>query len=538
MDLHYRLIKNIMKKVLLFGALAAGLLAASCTKSEVTVTPETEGVGQKLVIGLSSGKDALKVKSGRPLLSEAAGQEIQNIDLYFVNSTTSQVEVVKKIGPAEWANAVPYGSDGAAGGMKLEVNLKASNGESLAANTEYTVYAVGYSTDDVFTNSEIEKGDAWTAKNALFHATSANGEADEIFAGQAGIYSKQETADDGSTLSYLTTSATGTVSETPVVVLNRQVAGITGYFTNIPAEMNGTPATLRLLAVKKYKKLNFMSLYGGETVTGNAAKTFIVNGSELAGTAAEDFIAGGPNAGKKGFVVYEMDLADWFKFGGSTGRATFADCDLNGDGYVGYLDALCYVYNQGEGTTADYFTDEVLANWSQDLKGQNGNQKLEEFWVNHNMEADPSHPQQLVAGSMFAGKFVIPFDQQTGVNTLELQLLDKDGKILTSWNVAIPSGEKNTADIAADNTPTGVIISKDESDYVYSIYRNHMYSLGSKGLNVDPENPGENPDDPDPKPDPDPDDDEDGDTPQDLTQNNLQIHVNDRWEIIHDMVID
>ena len=42
------------------------------------------------------------------------------------------------------------------------------------------------------------------------------------------------------------------------------------------------------------------------------------------------------------YVVYEVNLADWFKYGGDTGRSTFADCDISGatlvleyDGYEG-----------------------------------------------------------------------------------------------------------------------------------------------------------------------------------------------------------
>ena len=64
-------------------------------------------------------------------------------------------------------------------------------------------------------------------------------------------------------------------------------------------------------------------------------------------------------------------------------------------------------------------------------------------------------------------------------------------------------------------------------------------SLASCGGGDEP-GPGPDPD-PDPTPDPKPDPDPDGptpDEPQTLQQRNLQIHVNDRWEIIHDMVID
>ena len=109
--------------------------------------------------------------------------------------------------------------------------------------------------------------------------------------------------------------------------------------------------------------------------------------------------------------------------------------------------------------------------------------------------------------------------------------------ILKNWNVKVD--QMTTAE--TQTTPTGTVAKPDESYYVYNIYRNHMYSLGSKGLDYDPDQPGLDPEDPDPdpKPEPDPDDPDSPDDPQDLnTTMDLQIHVNDQWEIIHNMEID
>lgn len=516
-----------MRKIFIFGAAVAALVAVSCSKTEVSVGTDAETAGQKLIIGLSSGSDALTVKSGRPLLSEAAGQEIQNIDLYFVTADgTPTVSLVKKITPAEWENALPYGTTEAAGGMKLEVNLKGSNGEALTDGA-YTVYAVGYSTDDAYTHFSANKDAEWDATK--FYSTTT-GDADEVFAGEANIWAKTETTDNGS-ISYLASKADGTSADVPQVVLNRQVAGITGYFTNIPAEVNGVaPAKLRLIASKKYSQLNFIYLdptKGGthETVPGTV--NYVVNGSKPATKENLPYYA----STNEGYKVYEIDLAQWFKFGAETGRTDFSDCDINGDGVVGYLDALCYVYNvtdEADLETAGYSAD----TWATDYKGENGKKALSEFWQNYNMVADQTHPQQLVAGSVFAGKFVIPFDLTPDVNTLELQLLDAEGKVLTNWNVQ--NNDLNTT--GSVESATGVTPATTENAKVYNIYRNHMYSLGTKGLNVDPDE--EDPENPDPKPEPDPDPDPDPDQPQDLQQRVLQIHVNDRWEIIHDMVID
>ena len=216
--------------------------------------------------------------------------------------------------------------------------------------------------------------------------------------------------------------------------------------------------------------------------------------------------------------------------------------DINGDGYVGYLDAICHVYKKsGDDAKAVTGLDDIDgANWSEDIEDEINHEKLETFWKNANV----SHKQQLVAGSVFAGKFVIPFKSKENTNTLELQLLDASGNVLTNWNVRVPEDELYVSGTNPEPS-TGVDVTTglaDDTQSIYNIYRNHMYSLGSKGLINDNTDAGEDPDpsdpDPDPKPEPDTDTDPDGDHPQDLTQNNLLIHVNDQWEIIHHMEID
>ena len=521
-----------MKKVLTFAAAAAALLAASCTKTGVTAGTGQEE-GQKLIIGLSSGSDALTVKSGRPLLSEEAGQDIQEIKLYFVDSE-SNIDVVKTVSEAEWALSTEYGSADAAGGRKLEVTLKASNGESLEDGT-YTVYAVGYS-DNSYTFPMPAKGEKWDA--AKFYATPVTG-VEEVFAGQSTIYAKTSAEANGATHKYLTASENGSSTDTPVVVLNRQVAGITGYFTNIPVSANGsTPAKLRLVASRAYTQLNFINLYGSETVPSTSVN-YVVNGSVQKTAENIPYYA----SSDKGYVVYEMNLSDWFQFGTDKTYTSFADCDINGDGYVGYLDAICHVYKKtGDDAKAITSFDDISdagKNWNEDIYDNTSHNKLSDFWTNP--LSTEENPQQLVAGSVFAGKFVIPFNLVQNVKTLELQVVAEDGTVLGYWNVRVNSSELNNSTV---ELPTGVTSEGTETQETYNIYRNHMYSLGSKGLNLDPDDSGDDdPDDPDdeypdPKPEPDPDTDPDPDQPQSLKTTNLLIHVNDRWEIIHDMVID
>ena len=492
----------IMKKNLLFLGLAAGMLLASCSKTSVgTGDLPSASDDQKLLIGISSGSNSLTVKGGRPLLSQAPGQDIQNIKLYFVKEGGS-IALEKTVTETEWANAVDYDK-----GKAIEVSLKKSNNENLA-DGKYTVYAVGYSTDEtVYTLGNPNNSGSWKGDN--FYVTTEN-EAEEIFAGEAVVYAKTT---EGK--SYLTSEEDGDAS----VILNRQVAGVTGYFTNIPAEVAGvSPVSLRLVASNKMTKLIFKDLYGSETTT-ESTVNYVTNGSDQVKPADAKFYDG-----NDAYVVYDMKLSDWFKY-----TTNFSECDLDKDGYVGYKDAQLHVY---KGSLPGNFD-----NWSTDKEGTSDNtQPLSNFWVNPNA-AD----QQLVAGSVFAGKFVIPFQRPNDDhNTLELQLMGDNNVILKIWNVAVPEDEVNDGTAAVPPVGGVSTSSTDLSMYIYNIYRNHMYSLGSKGLNVpDDGGDGEDPDpDPDPLPEPDPDE-PDPDDPQDLnTAQDLLIHVNDQWEIIHDMVID
>ena len=128
-------------------------------------------------------------------------------------------------------------------------------------------------------------------------------------------------------------------------------------------------------------------------------------------------------------------------------------------------------------------------------------------------------------GSVFAGKFVVPFSAVASAsNSLQLQLLDGSGNILRYWNVNLAAVQENVIDITA-----GEPAAADElSTSSYSVLRNHLYTLGMRKAG---DNGGENPD-----PD---DDEEDEDNPEDLNKGQqLVIKVSGAWENITGMVLD
>lgn len=342
-------------------------------------------------------------------------------------------------------------------------------GDQRLGEGNYKVMAVGYSDNSDYTYSlDVTSTDALTGNYSDITATLKTGkkDAEEVFAGDAAL-----TIGDDKKITNLTSGEEDGLD----VTLHRQVAGSFGYFCDIPAKVGGkAAATLRLVVRDKNDKLtfnNFNSSFTANGATGSTIK-YYVNGSKSTSTA---FTADAQfNNGDNGYVLYSIDLNTWFPGG-----------DQNKDGLLNADDS----------------------NWT--------------------------HPKsvktQVVKGSVFGSNFVIPFALTHEKSTMELQLLDADGKIIKTWTVSIPAKDVNN-----DNANGNVA---DESASIFNVVRNHMYNLGVKPYNggttdPDPSNPN-----PDPKPDPDPDK-PDPDKPEDLSKSqNLILKVNDNWEAIHQMVL-
>lgn len=548
-----------MRKQVWFSALAAGVLLFSACKSEdIPAQGGNESANdQKLVLNLATGGNQAS-RAGRPLLSSAAGQDIDKLTLFFIKED-GKIALKKEISSAEWHNgATAYDK-----GMQIEISLKGSNGEALDASeigTKYTVYAVGYSEgtayNNGFLNGSLTKGAAFTQADN-FWAQTEEKTGEEIFAGEAKITAIQNSSNETCLIQTPESNADYPASPAmavPSIVLNRQVAGVTGYFTNIRTGkmtegtgLTAKPEKLRLVASGRNNRVKFESLVSGETTTSTTAATvkYVINGAQNSDLNNAKVDARFLNSSENdAYVVYEVNLADWFKYGGDTGRSTFAACDINGDGVVGFEDAIAYVY--GEDNVAKLQGDDLKSTWSDAIKGNKVSigaepsevqcNKLSDFWA----IPTSNKGQQLVAGSVFAGKFLIPFAQKAGKNTFELQLLDKDGQILDHWNVRIPEREKYNKP-GDGSVSTGVIATaeSDISTSIYNVFRNHVYSLGLKAQDTDNGGPVDPTDPTTPEPDPKPEPDDEKDEPSDLSVGqNLLINVNDQWEIIHQMEID
>lgn len=124
-------------------------------------------------------------------------------------------------------------------------------------------------------------------------------------------------------------------------------------------------------------------------------------------------------------------------------------------------------------------------------------------------------------GSVFAGKFVVPFSAVASAsNSLQLQLLDGSGNILRYWNVNLAAAQEDVIDITAGEPAAADEVSTSS----YSVLRNHLYTLGMRKAG---DNGGTD----------DPDGDEDN--PEDLNKGQqLVIKVSGEWEAITGMVLD
>lgn len=250
------------------------------------------------------------------------------------------------------------------------------------------------------------------------------------------------------------------------VALHRQVAGAYGYFTSIPAKIGDTEvASIRMVSRSKNTVLTFGSFNSSFTTT-DANVMYMVNGSVPA-TKTAKFLNG-----DEANVLFSAQITDWFPGGDQSKDGVYDKKDIN--------------------------------------------------WKNH-YEGKANY----LKGSVFASNFVIPFSATQGKSTLELQLLDATGNVLYAWPVKLDTGNEQIGKTgwvaSADLFGTGSDTSFKETADVFSLFRNHIYSIGiHKQDTTDPETPVPGTDE-----------------PTDLSKiQNVVIRVNDNWEALHHLSID
>lgn len=494
-----------MKKRNLFVAayLAMGVAVGftSCSNDDVIneVTPGIEqGTEdtQVLTLKIASSGDGLTTRAGRPLLSSAAAQDIQQVVLYFVQTDGANKDKIMLKKWVNWSSAVEYSE-----GKQLEISLKKEDNQKLP-DGKYTVYAVGYSgtsaagTDYTFTpaaifsdaNNEVGVGAAWGDFKAVLNGKD---KAEEVFAGELDL-----TVSDGS-------FDLQTGNEKQAIVLHRQVAGATGYFDNVPVSVDGKNSRyVRLVASAKNNTVEFENFNSSFTTASSSDVQYIVNGSGSVSETSDKFANG-----TKAYTVYQIDLQDWFSKDPNYKGEGYKGYDYDGNGFLGSRDVEKYIEDNN-------ITEENLTTDSYAVVWKNPNRDQGQF---------------VYRGTVFGAEFVVPIEYTDGQNTLQLQVTDERGNILKYWNISIPTNQVHSGEGA---TYEGEKF--DQTTSIFNLYRNHMYSVGMKTTDTTPDGP--DPTDPDPEKPVDPDETED---PEDLSKGqDLIIQVNGNWEVIHRMDID
>lgn len=509
-----------MRKQVLFGAalLALGTaVVSSCSKDEVVIdntpgveTPAAEGE-QEIILQVANTGDGLTTRAGRPLFSSEAKQTIDKVKVVIVDGNGTVVSVKVFTNWSTDAVSQVYTTDG----HGRKATWKLTGAERLAANGKYRVYAVGYTSTGSLYNDGITAFENLNAQgnfsSFVSKITETTVEGEEIFAGEIASITT-----DGEGNFDLTTGGASNV-----LTLHRQVAGVMGYFTSIPvySAIDAATAAKQQAGESEKDKYQVKNLTGYKLrlVSSNMSNKIILEGfnSDFVNTGenvefkvngildgqvnkTQNFydsdlnLVSGSADTKDAYEVFTIDLSKWFPNG-----------DVNNDGLLNDLDAEDYTTN---------------GNWDTPASVQGAS---------------------FAPGSVFSGKFVIPFAKAINTQTLQLQLVGKtiEGEELTGdevirvWNINLPSDDAQIYPTAGhalvwDGSSTGTATVFEELEGAgagenktsYSLVRNHLYGIGAK--ETDEYNP-------------------DKDEPQDLsTGQNLILKVNDNWELIHKMEVE
>lgn len=503
-----------MRKNLLLTAASVALLAA-CSSDDTLVTQQqvqNDTKGQELTICLEAGGDGMTTRAGRKLESSEAAQSIDHVKVLVLSENYKKIVFAKEFSNWNTTDGADYGSatDGAVDhgkyatiNFKTESAFKADGGLPVG---KYHVYAIGWNAgangaeNDTYTfdptsaaatttwNNSGEGAETW--QKVIATMKNINGAPEEIFAGGIGFnaldawYGTTAPTRDYTELEVIQEGSGSAVTKkfknaNYTIYLHRQVAGAFAYLKNIPCyDIDGVDAGdhLRLVASGRNSALHMYKFNDVFRTTG-ANSLCVINANNPSTSPQADAMFKGSTAAD-GYTVFEIQLSDWFK--GTTGTGA-CKMDLNNDGVLNVNDA-------------------ASTNWTIPST----------FGTGFNC----------VRGSVFASNFIIPFGHK-GTKTFELQLTKGTGtnaEILRAWTVKLEY-EPTAAHITNE---TEVAASGDRS--IYSIVRNHLYTIGKKT-----DRTGGGGDTPDP----------DEEDPEDLNKGQvLTLRVNDNWEMVNRMVVE
>lgn len=452
-----------MKKTFLGALLFAGTLAFTACQNETLVYVDENGNPIENA-ELQEGEGILKITVSstdatsrvvRPVGSSAAANNVNEVKVYVFKKTgpsngntdytfdssislSNQLDGDVSVEGGIFTVSFQSGKDDHANPTPMDGHTDQTKNitlKGLSKNATYKFVAVGY--NDTYPYGTLPAPIGETTLESFIQTTTEKSDyaVEELFAGVSADCT--------------TDSDKAAFDNEASVTITRQVAGMLGYFKNIPTKIGESVVKyVRVYANKEFTTFKFPA---------QLLSNSDFNGADANATADKD----------DKFLVMEFDMS------------TIAT-------------------NWGEGTpTGDTYTFE---NWTNGKPGESTNAPLAKGYT-------APEGLKLVENSIFGGRYLIPYDQHVGSQTLTVELQDKDGEALKTLNVV-------TNQIPSEATK-----------YAYDIRCNNFYSIGKK-LDTDSTDGG----DPDP---------EDPDEPVDLSGNtDIKVIVNDAWKVLHNMGVE
>lgn len=234
-----------MKKNLLFAAAAGIMLFSACSNDEDVINgggANDVNVSGEITLALNAGGSSAETRAARPVYSSEAYSEVTDVELKLFKRNgenwVAATNVTTDLADGGWAISNWETQSAVSPGTTDNKTTKTVKLKNLEKSAEYKLVAYGY-------KKKLETTLNWTANLAI--ATPDEGkDVEELFAGE------QE----------FSTNDKGKISTTPVQVeMRREVAGVLGYFKNIPEKVGGTKVkSVRVYASSSNTAYNIPSL--------------------------------------------------------------------------------------------------------------------------------------------------------------------------------------------------------------------------------------------------------------------------------------
>lgn len=372
-----------MKRMFFMSAMAAGVLAfAGCSNDLDNIAPgenDALGFGEDVIeIGLTNNN--ADTRAARPIGSSAAANDVDHVKLVVYQVTgTAGSYTYKKITTVtikdeptniiEWT----YGPTGEGPSTTDRPEGTSVTMTGLEPNTSYEFVAYGFNNEAGTAPTFVTEPDA----NDIPSADHSSAAIEEIFAGTSNI---------------VTTNKDGKFSKDVEITMERQIAGLLGYFTNIPTKA-GEDKIVKKLVVYANKK--------------SSGYNFSYAESALNGTNCVD-----PEEDEYGHALLTFDM------------------EKIATNYV--ADAASQTAESYEFATVTNASEETVASKSAPF--------AEEYKAAAGLT--------LKAGSCFGACFVLPYDKHYAANTLTVVLEDANGtplKTMTVYTDKVPTDANNNA---------------------------------------------------------------------------------------------